>query len=337
MLIADHIYTPDGFQNGKAIVFDSTVLAIDTPEKLLQQFPALQPIHTPPGTVLYPGLINPHVHLEFSANRTTLSYGDFMTWLHSVIAHRDTLVNACDATIMQEAVHVMLRSGITTFGAISSFGNDLEVCRQTPQRVVYYNELIGSAAASADVLYGDFLERVSQSQQSSPEDRLVPAVAIHAPYSVHPILLHKAIALARTRQMPLSTHFLESPAEREWLESHSGGFLGFFQKFFNTDRSVTTIDEFLHAFDQYPTLFVHCTQTTSAEREHLAAHGHTIAHCPRSNRLLNCGRLPVEDLHGAPRLQPTDSVQTGHSASGMRCGQHSCCIIIWILNLWLDG
>jgi len=317
ILIADHIHTPEGFRSNEAVAFDTSILAIDTPARLSDRFPDADILRTPPHTVVYPGLINTHVHLEFSANRSDLSYGDFMDWLHSVIEKRDELINRCDNAVMEAATREMLRSGITHFGAISSFGSDLEVCRRTPQRVTFFNELIGSTAQAADMLYGDFLERLNHSFHTAPEERIAPAVAIHAPYSVHPVLLSKAVALAREKSLPLSTHFLESPAEREWLEKHSGGFLGFFQKFFSTDRAVTSIEEFLHAFDNYPTLFVHGVQTTSHERHHMAAHGHTIAHCPRSNRLLGCGRLPIEDLHGMPMALATDGLSSN-----------------WSLNLW---
>ncbi len=314
ILIADHIFTPDGFVSDQAVAFDETILAVSAPDHLTSQYPEAEIVRTPPHTVLLPGLINTHVHLEFSANRTELTYGDFMTWLESVIEHRDELVARCDNATMEAAVQTMLRSGITHFGAISSFGGDLEVCRRTPQRVTYFNELIGSSAATADALYGDFLERLNHSFHTDPAEYITPAIAIHAPYSVHPVLLSKAIALAKEKHLPLSTHFLESPHEREWLESHTGGFLGFFRKFFGTDRAVTSIDEFLHAFDHYPALFVHCTQTTHAEREHLAERGHTIAHCPRSNRLLDCGRLPIEDIT-APLSIATDGLSSNWSLS----------------------
>ena len=314
ILIADHIFTPDGFVSDQAVAFDETILALGAPDRLTARYPEAEIVRTPPHTVLLPGLINTHVHLEFSAHRTELTYGDFMTWLDSVIKHRDELVARCDNATMEAAVETMLRSGITHFGAISSFGGDLEVCRRAPQRVTYFNELIGSSAATADALYGDFLERLNHSFHTDPSERIAPAIAIHAPYSVHPVLLTKAIALAKEKKLPLSTHFLESPHEREWLESHAGGFLGFFQKFFGAERAVTSINEFLHAFDTYPTLFVHCTQTTRSEREYLAEHGHTIAHCPRSNRLLDCGRLPIEDIT-APLSIATDGLSSNWSLS----------------------
>ena len=296
LMIADHIFTPDGFVTGEAVVFDRAIRAVGAPDVLAERFPDARIVRMPPHTVVLPGLINPHVHLEFSANRSDLSYGDFMAWLHSVIEHRETLIERCDDATMAAALEDMLASGITTVGAISSYGSDLEACKRAPQRVVFFCELIGSSAQMADALYGDFHERLLRAQAARPDERITPAVAIHAPYSVHPVILRKALALAREHKLPLSTHFLESPAEREWLEEHTGGFLGFFQRFFGSNRAVTTVEEFVEAFDGYPSLFVHATQTTPHERKHLNAQGHTIVHCPRSNRLLGCGRLPIEEV-----------------------------------------
>jgi len=64
-----------------------------------------------------------------------------LEWLNSVIENREELVQTCTDEIMFSAVSEMLKSGVTTFGAISSFGADLEVCRETPQKVIYFNEL----------------------------------------------------------------------------------------------------------------------------------------------------------------------------------------------------
>jgi cytosine/adenosine deaminase-related metal-dependent hydrolase len=314
IMVSDYLYTPEGFLSHHAVAFDSKIKAIDTLENLQKNYPHAECITMPPHTILYPGFINTHVHLEFSANKTTLKFGEFHTWLDSVIAHRDALVNTCTNAIMQQATQTMLHSGVTTFGAISSFGSELEVCEQTPQRVVFFNELIGSNAMFADALYGDFLERLKASQNSPQNTNITPAIAIHSPYSVHPVLLHKAIDVAKQYQLPLSAHFLESPAERQWLNNANGPFLTFFQKYFNTTTPVTTIEEFITAFDTYPTLFTHATQATQEELTHLASKGHTITHCPKSNRYLGCGRLNIETLP-LPFTLGTDGLSSNDSLS----------------------
>jgi cytosine/adenosine deaminase-related metal-dependent hydrolase len=310
----DFIYTPNGYITNQAVAFTQTIKDIASLEELTQKYPDADVIETQPNSVLYPGFINTHVHLAFSANKTSLIYGSFKPWLDSVIDHRDELMEACTNEIMMNECKNMMRSGITTFGAISSFGNELEICEETPQRVVFFNELIGSNAMYADILYGDFQERVKASKLCEPSSRITPAIAIHSPYSVHPILLRKAVSLAKENNMPLSAHFLESQAEREWLESSSGSLKAFFLKYFNSSKTVTTIEEFIHAFDTYPTHFTHCVQATREELNHLSQKGHSIAHCPRSNRYLGCGRLAIEALQ-LPFSVATDGLSSNDSLS----------------------
>ena len=313
ILNPNYIYIDGDFKRDIAIAFNSKIELIDNIEILKDKYPDAEVINCGKNSVLYPGFINTHVHLEFSANRTTLKYGNFIRWLDSVIENRDRLLDSCDSAIMEEAIQEMLNSGVTTFGEVSSFGAELEVCKQTPQKVIFFNELIGSNVAYIDALYSDFLIRVQASKES--KNGIIPAIAIHSPYSVHPIALKRALEVAKRDNMPISTHFLESPEEREWLESGSGKFLEFFKKYFNSTKPMTTIDEFLSYFDNTPTHFIHLTQAKEKELEYISKKGHSIAHCPRSNRLLGCGRLDLEivkDLN-IPFSVATDGLSSNSS------------------------
>jgi cytosine/adenosine deaminase-related metal-dependent hydrolase len=315
LITADYIYTPQGFVTDQAIAYTEKIEAIDTLQKLVEKYTDADMHYAGKNTILYPGFINTHVHLEFSANTTSLKYGSFMPWLDSVIEKRDDLLQACDNTLMQTKIEEMLLSGVTSFGAISSFGSELEVCAGSAQRVVFFNELIGSSPAYADALYNDFLERVRASQECSKDTRITPAIAIHSPYSVHPVILQRGVQLAKQHNLPLSAHLLESQAERQWLESAEGDFKPFFEKYFNTSTPVTTIEEFIHAFDTYPAHFTHCVQAKDEELGYLASKGHSIAHCPRSNRLLGCGRLAIEKLRelAMPFSVATDGLSSNWS------------------------
>ncbi len=295
ILNPNYIYINGDFKENIAVAFNSKIESIDNIEKLKEKYQDVEVIDCGKNSVLYPGFINTHVHLEFSANRTTLKYGNFMRWLYSVIDNRDELLNRCDNAMMQRACEDMLSSGITTFGAISSFGTELEVCEKTPQKVIFFNELIGSNMAYIDALYNDFLVRVKASKEAI-ENGIIPAIAMHSPYSVHPVALKRALEVAKANNMPISAHFLESPEEREWFEDGSGEFLEFFKKYFNTTQPMTTIDEFLSYFDNTPTHFTHLTQAKEKELKYISKNGHSIAHCPRSNRFLGCGKLDLEKV-----------------------------------------
>ncbi|QOP43145.1 metal-dependent hydrolase [Sulfurimonas sediminis] len=296
ILVPNYILTPDILLADKAIAFDKTIRDIGSLEELEQKFPEAKTIQLQKNSLLMPGLINAHVHVEFSANKNQLSYGDFLNWLYSVIENREDLIAGCDLACMTKAIDAMLASGITTFGAISSHAMDLEACINAKQNVVFFNELIGSQAGMADALFNDFLARLDASKAVKREG-FYPAVAIHSPYSVHPILIQKALEIVKNENLKLTAHFMESEAERNWLDSSSGDFKEFFKTLLKQDRSISDAKEFLNYFDGFEALLTHAVKTNEEELEKIAKQNHTVIHCPISNRLLGNPTLNIKKLN----------------------------------------
>jgi len=309
----NYIYTNDTLVKNKAIAYDKTIQKIAPLQELQKLYPDAKVEHLKENSLLMPGLINAHVHIEFSANKTTLNYGDFMTWLYSVIENREELIEGCDAKCMSEAITMMLRNGITTFGAISSHGMDLEACANAVQNVVYFNEAIGSQATMADALFTDFLSRLDASK-SIKREGFYPAVAIHSPYSVHPILIKKALDIVKNENLKLSTHFMESQAERDWLDNSKGDFKKFFKDLLKQDNAVCDAKEFLTYFDEAKTLFTHAVQASDEELDTIASNKHTIIHCPISNRLLGNPTLNIKALNERkiPWIVATDGLSSNY-------------------------
>lgn len=295
----------------KAICFDEKIIAIDEVETLQKRYPDASYHDMGAHSLLMPGLINPHVHLEFSANKTTLRYGDFIPWLESVIKHRDELSSECDSCCIEQTLESIMISGTTTVGAVSSFGEDLEPCVKSPVNVVYFNEVLGSNPLAVDTLYNDFLGRLHESQ-SFASKRFIPAISVHSPYSTHYILAKKAINMAKKQNLLISTHFMESQAEREWLDHGSGAFKEFFAPFAPDAKPVNEPLEYLSLFEGTRTLFTHATKANDAELEKMQSIG-SITHCPRSNRLLGNGRLVVEKLDAF--TLGTDGLSSNNSLS----------------------
>lgn len=297
ILLCDAVFSEGAILRDHGVVFDRTVASLKPNAQLREQYgDACTELGE--GSVLLPGLVNSHVHLEFSANRSTLEYGGFMPWLSSVITHRDELINGCEHDCMQQAIDRMLDNGITAFGAVSSYGFDLEACAQAPQKVVYFNELIGSDPAMADALYMNFQERLFASQAAAREG-FHPSVAIHSPYSVHRILIKKALEYAKAHSLRVTAHFMESPAEREWLDKNEGDFKPFFETFLRQNRAANTSLEFLEYFREVKTLFTHAVYANEDELSLLREGGHAIIHCPVSNRLLGNGALDLSKVERA--------------------------------------
>ncbi|MBU1659709.1 metal-dependent hydrolase [bacterium] len=307
------ILTPNQLLSNVSVAFDKTIHKIAPKEELIQEFPHAKIITLKENSLLMPGLINAHVHIEFSANKTELSYGDFINWLYSVIENRDILVSGCNTACMNKAIDSMLACGITTFGAISSHGMDLQACANAPQNVVFFNELIGSQAVMADTLFADFLARLDASK-SVKREGFYPAVAIHSPYSVHPILIQKAIKMVKNENLKLTAHFMESEAERKWLDSSDGDFKEFFINFLKQNAALSDAKEFLEHFDSKPTLLTHVVKANEEELESLSKHGHTVIHCPISNRLLGNGAIDLSNLdkHNIRWICATDGLSSNY-------------------------
>jgi len=295
-IITPHfILLNDKVSTNLSVAFDKTIQKIAPFEVLIEEFPKAKVTTLRENSLLMPGLINAHVHIEFSANKTQLSYGDFLPWLYSVIENRDDLINGCELECMGKAIDSMLESGITTFGAISSHGMDLEACANAKQNVVFFNELIGSQAVMADTLFGDFKSRLATSQ-SIKREGFSSGIAIHSPYSVHPVLIKKALEIVREQKLPLTAHFMESQAERDWLDKSDGEFKEFFQTLLKQNTNVSDANEFLEHFDGTSTLLTHVVKADDDELEKIATSRHTVIHCPISNRLLGNGAIDLQAL-----------------------------------------
>ncbi len=297
-----------------AVVFDTSIVDVGEISYIEEKYPNIIVQDLGRTSVLMPGLINSHVHLEFSSNTTTLQYGNFMQWLNSVIASRDVLVEKATTALMSEKLDEMLRSGTTTIGAISSYSHDLKACVQSPINTVFFAEVIGSKGDMVDTLFADFKSRLNEAKQYLSQN-FIPAIAIHSPYSVHPFLLREVLKIAREDELALSSHFLESPEEFEWLHKDEGSFLEFFKNFLGQETAVTKPMEFLNQFGDIKTLsFTHCVEASQRDLEKIKELDAVINHCPTSNRLLNNSKLDLSKLD-TPYSIGTDGLSSNNSLS----------------------
>jgi len=301
-------------ENG-AVVYDDKIKDIDTLVNIQTKYPDLEIEILDKNSVLMPGLINSHVHLEFSGNTTTLKYGNFYSWLNSVIKHREDLINKANTKLISTKLDRMKKTGTTTIGAISSYSFDLESCVNSPINTVFFCEVIGSKGDMIDTLFADFKDRLNIAKKHKSSS-FIPAIAIHSAYSVHPFLVRETLRLAREENFPVSSHFLESKEEFEWLDRDEGLFVEFFKNFLGQDKAVTRPMEFLNLFSNIKNLsFTHCVEASEAELEKIESLGASINHCVTSNRLLNNTKLDLSKLSGIPFTIGTDGLSSNNSLS----------------------
>ena len=315
-LYADWLLTCDEefsiVANG-AIAFDKKIIDIGTIEEFREKYPMDKLEYLGHDSILMPGLINTHVHLEFSANKTTLKYGNFVQWLFSVIENREDLIEKATEELIDDELDKMIQNGTTTIGAISSYGFDMNSCIKSPLNVLYFTEVLGSKQDMIDTLFLDFKEKLKSAQNYSC-DNFIPGVAIHSPYSTHPFLIREVLKIARENNMAVSTHFQESVAENDWLNYSSGEFELFFKDMLDQHQSLTHPSAFLDQFKNIKHLsFTHCVQANEKELMQIKNLGATITHCPNSNRLLNNSILNLSYLDNIPLAMGTDGLSSNHT------------------------
>lgn len=300
-----------------AVAFDDKIILVAKTQFVKEKYPQIQIEDLGQNSVLMPGLINSHVHLEFSSNSTTLKYGNFMLWLNSVIKNRETLVEKATEKLIAQKLKRMLKTGTTTIGAISSYGLEMQACINSSINTVFFNEAIGSKADMIDTLFSDFKSRLELSKKAKSKN-FIPAIAIHSPYSVHPFLIRELLRVSKEEDLSVSAHFLESPEEFEWLHKDEGGFVEFFKNFLGQEKAVTKPMEFLTQFSGVRKLsFTHCVEASKNDLSKIKELGAIINHCPTSNRLLNNNKLDISKLIDLeiPFAIGTDGLSSNNSLS----------------------
>jgi cytosine/adenosine deaminase-related metal-dependent hydrolase len=262
-----------------------------------------------------PGLINTHVHLEFSSNKMSLEYGDFLNWLNSVITNRDNLLQDTTNAITK-TISKMLKTGTVCIGAVSSYAIDLQAIINSKIRCVYFNEAIGSQANNIDLLFNDFKNRFYEAEKFNNE-LFSSAIAIHSAYSVHPILLKHIINFINDNNVITSTHFLESEDEKKWLTNNTGNFKSFFKSFFNTDKAITSLDDFIKqiSFIKHLLLTHNCYINDDIKKQILENKNFFVTHCPTSNRLLGNKKADFDFLLEKKANIATDGLSSNYSIS----------------------
>ncbi|MEA3290452.1 MAG: metal-dependent hydrolase [Campylobacterota bacterium] len=296
-----------------AIVFDKTIQKVGTVEQISQDYKDEDIEYLGENSVLMPGLVNTHVHLEFSSNKTTLKYGNFVQWLLSVMSNREEIIEKSTAKLISNELQSMLNNGTTTVGAISSYGFDMQPCIDSPLNVVYFTEVLGSKADMIDTLFADFKAKLKTAQENA-KDNFIPAIAIHSPYSTHPFLIREVLKIARQNHMAVSTHFQESKAENDWLNYSKGEFEDFFKDMLDQHQSLQKPSDFLYQFKNIENLsFTHCVEANKSELQQIKELGGSIIHCPNSNRLLSNASLNLSYIDDIPMAMGTDGLSSNHT------------------------
>jgi len=289
---------------------------------------AVRPITDLGGAAILPAFVNAHTHLEFSDLAEPLGPAarGFAAWIRSVVENRrsrqqDTEVHrsekisidarrrAVESGLAESAHH-----GAATLGEIATPGWPREPFEGSPLSGTVFLELLTLDPQRVDSLMAMAAEHLDCGMFTSGCWRA--GLSPHAPYSVHLDLLHRVVALASERDVPLAMHLGESLDELELLSSHSGPLVQLLREldFWNASavpRGIGPTD-YVRILSAAPrVLVVHGTFLDAEAHGILAQHADTmsVVYCPRTHARLVGGNYPLAEMveRGVPVAIGTDS------------------------------
>ncbi len=271
-------------------------------------------------------LVNAHTHLELSWAAALCPFPPgqpFADWYRQLVETwrraRDSAQaeRAWEAAI-EQGIAALLAAGVTHVGDISATGRSIAPLLASGLGGVVYLEIAGASFDEAQASFAR-ARRLLDTHRGQERNGLRLGLSPHAPYSVHPGVLAEVAAFCRREDLPVCIHVAESPAEVQALTTGAGPLveaLGALEEWATPTLALSPI-AYLEAlgFLAARPLLVHMVQVSDEDLDRVAASGARVVHCPRSNLLLRCGRMPLEKMlaRGIPVGLGTDSLASSPS------------------------
>jgi cytosine/adenosine deaminase-related metal-dependent hydrolase len=182
-----------------------------------------------------------------------------------------------------------------------TFGQSVRPLVESGLHGIVYYELLSPDPTRADELLRKGQQQIEQWRHEYPQDRIRFGLAPHTPYTVSAELLRAVADRCRAEDVPLSIHIAESPAETQFLRNATGPIADLIYPGagwpIHPERApgvspVAYLDQ-LDVLAARP-LLAHGVQVDANDVARIARADAAVAHCPRSNMRLQCGRMPYE-------------------------------------------
>jgi cytosine/adenosine deaminase-related metal-dependent hydrolase len=276
-------------RDGGALIESGRIVGVDAANSLRAQHPHAEVIDYP-RSILMPGLVNAHVHLELSdCDCGPPPTGGFAGWLIGML-RRTRITPEEMAEKVTRAISLGVaqcgRFGVTCVGDISrQVDLSRPLLRDARLRVVSFGEIM--AMAQRRVLLEERLALATDRRYEN--DHLRIGLTPHAPYSVEIDAYRRCLEVARLQQLPLATHLAETEHEATFLANNSGPFRDLWDAWLTWDDHVPTFSggpirlaKQIGLLD-YPTLLAHVNYCDDAELDLLAAGKASVVYCPRTH------------------------------------------------------
>jgi len=321
--------TSDAIRDGVVVVEETRIAWVGGRRELPSRY-LEAPVRAFPRSLLLPGWVNAHSHLNLTAALGLLrgSADRFTDWIRDLLRLQQSWPTRIVEQSVVAGLDLLASTGTTTVAHVSTLP-ELEPFLAHPMRSVVFHEPIGFRAEQADPLARqaeEWLDAAGALIDDSGSTRVTLGIAPHAPYSVSPELYQRLAALAALRALPLSTHVSETVDEIEFLRTGAGPFRALLEERGAWDPSWKPpgVSPVRYLADlgilERPGLAVHCNYLSDEDAALLGQSRLVPTWCPGSHRFFGHRAYPALRLMeaGASPALGTDSAASNAGLNMLR-------------------
>ena len=294
-------------RNGAVAIRRGTICDVGAADSVIKRNPSL-PAYSLHDCVLMPGLVNLHTHLELPPMLDKIRAKTFPDWILNLIAYKKKLSAVQYKRAVKINIKTIIETGTTTIGEICTHDTSPEYLKKSGLRAQVFMEIIGMTPLTAR--HG---ERVLSPKRSTMLIRY--GLSPHSPYTVSEEVLQEISDHSRKNRLRIAMHIAESRDELKLLQRRKSGLqkiYAFAHWDLGSAPKGNSSFEYLNDIGLLSSrlLAVHAVQINDNDIYLIKNSGTAVAYCPRSNKELNIGKMPLRKFlsAGIPVGLGTDSL-----------------------------
>ncbi|MDI6800300.1 MAG: amidohydrolase family protein [Actinomycetota bacterium] len=252
-------------------------------------------------SVIMPGFVDAHSHLEYSVFRGSCDDLAFSDWKLQVteksrlLSKEDWLVSARLGAL--EAIS----SGITSIADTTSSGASLWATKEAGLSGIIFCEVLGMDNSKVEALIAEAKENVKSWQVETKGTGISIGVSPYSVYAVSPLLFKAVSAWAKKDGLAVSFHLAGSSDEVEFVKYGASPLATRYLKEMGWDDllwqpmgvSPVKYVEQWEALESGKVIAVHCVQVDDYDIDILKKYGVSVVHCPKCSAKLGMGIAPL--------------------------------------------